>query len=114
MSELIDRQGVIDRLKKAEDVFRQNGAKLEANGIHYALELVESDIEIPISSGQEKWVDFAKFVATFVVDDFPNDAELFAEDAELFAELACRKLVKLGLVEIDGDVYKLKEAEDGK
>lgn len=47
MSELIDRQGVIDRLKKAEDVFRQNGAKLEANGIHYALELVESDIEIP-------------------------------------------------------------------
>lgn len=47
MSELIDRQDVIDRLKKAEDVFRQNGAKLEANGIHYALELVESDIEIP-------------------------------------------------------------------
>ncbi|MBO7733314.1 MAG: hypothetical protein J6S67_12190 [Methanobrevibacter sp.] len=47
MSELINRQDVIDRLKKAEDVFRQNGAKLEANGIHYALELVESDIEIP-------------------------------------------------------------------
>lgn len=47
MSELIDRQDVIDRLKKAEDVFRKNGAKLEANGIHYALELVESDIEIP-------------------------------------------------------------------
>lgn len=47
MSELIDRQDVIDRLKKAEDVFRQNGAKLEANGIHYALELVESDIEMP-------------------------------------------------------------------
>ena len=47
MSELIDRKDVIDRLKKAEDVFRQNGAKLEANGIHYALELVESDIEIP-------------------------------------------------------------------
>lgn len=47
MSELIDRQKVIDRLKKAEDVFRQNGAKLEANGIHYAMELVESDIEIP-------------------------------------------------------------------
>lgn len=51
MSELIDRQDVIDRLKKAEDVFRQNGAKLEANGIHYALELVESDIEIPTSEG---------------------------------------------------------------
>lgn len=47
MSESIDRQDVIDRLKKAEDVFRRNGAKLEANGIHYALELVESDIEIP-------------------------------------------------------------------
>lgn len=47
MSELIDRQDVIDRLKKAEDVFRKNSAKLEANGIHYALELVESDIEIP-------------------------------------------------------------------
>lgn len=47
MRELIDRQDVIDRLKKAEDVFRQNGAKLEANGIHYALELVESNIEIP-------------------------------------------------------------------
>ena len=28
-------------------MFRQNDAKLEANGIHYAMELVESDIEIP-------------------------------------------------------------------
>lgn len=47
MSELIYRQDVIARLKKAEYVFRQNEATLEATGIHYALELVESYYEIP-------------------------------------------------------------------
>lgn len=51
----------------------------------------------------DEGVDFAKFVAKWVVNDN------FQEDAEVFAELACRKLHKLGIVEIDGDTYKLKE-----
>ena len=52
---------------------------------------------------QEKWVDFAKFIAKWVVDDN------FQDNAEIFAELTCRKLYKLGIIEIDGDTYKLKE-----
>lgn len=52
----------------------------------------------------EKWTNFAKFVAEWVVND-----NFFEENADIFAELACRKLVKLGLAKIDGDTYKLKE-----
>lgn len=56
---------------------------------------------------QGEWVDFAKFVAEWVVND-----NFFEENADIFAELACRKLTKLGIVEIDGDTYKLKEEKE--
>ena len=42
--------------------------------------------------------EFTKFVAKWI---FENQLE---EDPELFCEVACRKLVKLGLVEVvDGE-----------
>lgn len=53
---------------------------------------------------QDEWTDFANFVAEWVVND-----NFFEENTDIFAELACRKLVKLGIVDIDGDTYKLKE-----
>ena len=38
-----ERYSIIERLRKAEEVFRKNGgqASLEANGIHYAIEIIE-------------------------------------------------------------------------
>ena len=38
-----DIPSIIERLRKAEEVFRKNGeqASLEANGIHYAIEVIE-------------------------------------------------------------------------
>ena len=38
-----DISSIIERLRKAEEVFRKNGeqASLEANGIHYAIEVIE-------------------------------------------------------------------------
>ena len=49
---------------------------------------------------------FAKFVSAEVCNDY------FQENADSFAEVACRKLVKLGLVELDGNTYKPKIRSD--
>lgn len=49
---------------------------------------------------QSEWVDFADFVARNVID------EDFEESVDFYAEVLCRKLVKLGLVKLDGDTYE--------
>lgn len=51
---------------------------------------------------QGEWIEFAQFVAKEVLDEW------FEDNAGAFAEIACRKLVKLGMVEVDGDVYRMK------
>ena len=51
--------------------------------------------------------DFCYWVADEIFDD---DWEEFNKDA--FEECACRKLVKLGIVEVVDDEYRLKESED--
>ena len=51
---------------------------------------------------QGEWIEFANWVAKEVLDDY------FEESSGAFAEIACRKLVKLGLVEVKDNVYKLK------
>lgn len=53
-----------------------------------------------------KWEDFAKFVANEVLDDY------FGYNSEAFAELACRRLVELGLVELHDGYYRMKGAEE--
>ncbi len=49
---------------------------------------------------QGEWIEFADFIARNVV------SEDFSEDVDFYAEVLCRKLVKLGLVKLDGDTYK--------
>ena len=49
---------------------------------------------------QGEWIEFADYVARNVV------SEDFSEDVDFYAEVLCRKLVKLGLVKLDGDTYK--------
>lgn len=49
-----------------------------------------------------EWIEFARWVAKEVLDDY------FEESSGAFAEIACRKLVKLGLVEVKDNVYKMK------
>ena len=44
--------------------------------------------------------NFAKFITNYVLDDD------FEDSSGAFAEIACRKLVKLGYVKLDGDTYK--------
>lgn len=51
---------------------------------------------------QGEWIEFARWVAKEVLDNY------FEESSGAFAEIACRKLVKLGLVEINDNVYKMK------
>lgn len=53
-----------------------------------------------------EWEDFAKFVANEVLDDY------FDYNAEAFAELACRRLVELGLVELHDGYYRMKGEEE--
>lgn len=54
----------------------------------------------------ERWIEFARWVAKEVLDDY------FDENSDSFAEIACRKLVKLGLVEDNDNVYKMKGEEE--
>ena len=56
---------------------------------------------------QGEWVEFARWVAKEVLDNY------FEESSGAFAEIACRKLVKLGLVEVKDNVYKRKENGNG-
>lgn len=44
--------------------------------------------------------EFCRWVAEWVCNDE------FEEDAGFFAEAACRKLYSMGLVEMDGEVWK--------
>lgn len=69
---------------------------------------IEGDYEI-IGKYEERpqgeWQEFAEFVAKEVCTDN------FKDNSDSFAELACRKLVKLGLLKLDGDIYKKGGAE---
>lgn len=47
--------------------------------------------------------EFTKFVRGEVLDNY------FEESSGAFAEIACRKLIKLGYVELDENVYKVKD-----
>lgn len=58
------------------------------------------DIKIELLEPQGEWIEFADYVARNVV------SEDFSEDVDFYAEVLCRKLVKLGLVKLDGDTYK--------
>jgi len=55
---------------------------------------------------QGEWIEFARWVAKEVLDNY------FEESSGAFAEIACRKLVKLGLVEVKDNVYKMKGSEE--
>ena len=52
--------------------------------------------------------EFAKWVRGEVLDNY------FEESSGAFAEIACRKLVKLGLVEVKDNVYKRKGGAEMK
>ena len=48
-------------------------------------------------------VKFAEFTGKMLFDDWENDCK------DLYPELACRRLVELGIVELNDGVYSLKE-----
>ena len=64
--------------------------------------LVLPEPEITFERLQGEWIEFARWVAKEVLDDY------FEDTSGAFAEIACRKLVKLGLVEVKDNVYKMK------
>ena len=69
------------------------------------IEIIEEAPTIEeLQSGE--WEDFAKFVASEVLDD------CFVYNYEAFAELACRRLVELGLVELQDGYYRMKGAKN--
>ena len=61
-----------------------------------------TDEDLMNSSELEDLRKFAEFVRSEVLDDY------FEESSGTFAEIACRKLTKLGYVELDSNVYKKK------
>lgn len=51
-------------------------------------------------------VNFAKFTGKMLFDDWETDCK------DLYPELACRRLVELGIVKLNDGVYSLKEGEE--
>lgn len=51
-------------------------------------------------------IKFAEFTGKMLFDDWETDCK------DLYPELACRRLVKLGIVELSNGVYSLKESEE--
>lgn len=85
---------IIDNAPKVEYTFEEAFQKT----------VCENKLYCPARS-QGEWIEFAKFVASEVCDDD------FKDNSDCFAEVACRKLVKLGLLKLDGDTYKFCEAD---
>ena len=73
------------------------------NGYSHYFEIFEIIDNAPtVERPQGEWIEFARWVAKEVLDNY------FEESSGAFAEIACRKLVKLGLVEVNDNVYKMK------
>lgn len=70
-----------------------------ARELNFVVELLE---KLRSERLQNEWIEFARWVAKEVLDNY------FEESSGAFAEIACRKLVKLGLVEVKDNVYKRK------
>lgn len=69
---------------------------------HEANEAIDLAVKALKEKPQAEWIEFAQWVAKEVLDNY------FEESSGAFAEIACRKLVKLGLVEVENNVYKMK------
>lgn len=75
----------------------------------YAGNLQDSiDVAIDTMRKYQKLEDFAKWVAEEVIDE-----ELWTYNHSAFAELACRKLVKLGIMQESDGKYTYEVVEDG-
>lgn len=75
----------------------------------YAGNLQDSiDVAIDTMRKYQKLEDFAKWVAAEVIDE-----ELWTYNHLAFAELACRKLVKLGIMQESDGKYTYEVVEDG-
>ena len=80
---------------------------VDAQLLPEAIELFDTAIETMRKYQQLE--DFAKWVATEVIDE-----ELWTYNHLAFAELACRKLVKLGIMQESDGEYSYEVIEDGK
>lgn len=67
------------------------------------------DLAIDTMRKYQQLEDFARWVATEVIDE-----EMWTYNHLSFAELACRKLVKLGIMQESNGEYLYEVVEDGK
>ena len=66
------------------------------------------DIAIDTMRKYQQLEDFARWVATEVIDE-----DMWTYNHLSFAELACRKLVKLGIMQESDGEYSYEVVEDG-
>lgn len=66
------------------------------------------DVAIETMRKYQQLEDFAKWVATEVIDE-----ELWTYNHLSFAEIACRKLVQLGIMQESDGEYSYEVVEDG-
>lgn len=63
------------------------------------------DLAIKALEEKTKALDFSEFVGKMLFDDWEQDCN------GVFPELACRRLVELGIVELKDGIYSLKRGE---
>jgi len=73
-----------------------------------AVSRAEAQTKIEIMHKYQQLEDFAKWVAVEVIDE-----ELWTYNHLSFAEIACRKLVKLGIMQESDGEYTYEVVEDG-
>lgn len=67
------------------------------------------DVAVDIMGKYQQLEDFARWVAVEVIDE-----ELWTYNHLSFAEIACRKLVKLGIMQESDGEYTYEVVEDGQ
>ena len=85
------------------DYFKPPIIRNDGKSMAHLLALEAIGMAVEALEANPKLEDFAKFVARWLMRDD------FEESAGAFAELACRRLLELGIVQKDGEYYTLGE-----
>lgn len=103
MSDLIDRQALKNKLKRwdGNDPYEF---------VEIAFWAVDNAPTIDAAAAIEELLSFAHYVA----DKVTMSDEDWEDYHEAFTEVACRKLVKLGVISVEDDMYVYRQDEPPK
>ena len=101
----------MDNYEQLVKALRETATFTQTNGILSKRECALENLAYDAAAAIEELLAFAHYVA----DKVTRNDEDWEDYHEAFAEVACRKLVKLGIVSVEDDKYVYSaEVQDGK